>query len=80
MCNDTSLDNGADLAKFERYFKENVSETDFSKMMDTPGSDESSVVFAFFDAWGLALRGGLGLVAAVESGGFVRSDGVDGFF
>ena len=59
MCNDTSLDNGADLAKFERYFKENVSETDFSKMMDTPGSDESSVVFAFFDAWGLALRGGL---------------------
>ena len=52
ICNDTSLESGADLAKFDRYFKEKVRETDFSRIMDTPGSEESSVVLYFLEVWG----------------------------
>jgi hypothetical protein len=52
ICNDTSLESGADLAKFDRYFKEKVRETDFSRIMETPGSEESSVVLDFLEVWG----------------------------
>ncbi len=45
----TSLANGADLAKLDRYFREKVSETCFSRMIETPGSVSSVVVLAFFD-------------------------------
>lgn len=46
MCKLTSLAKGADFAKLDRYLREKVSVTCFSRMMDTPGS-ESSVVVAF---------------------------------
>lgn len=45
----TSLARGADLAKFDKYFREKVRETCFSRMMDTPGSESSVVVLAFLD-------------------------------
>ena len=51
ICNDTSLESGADLAKLLRYFKEKVRETDFSRIMDTPGSEESSVVLDFLEVY-----------------------------
>lgn len=51
MCNETSLASGADLAKLDRYFREKVSVTCFSRMMDTPGSESSDVVLAFLDDW-----------------------------
>jgi hypothetical protein len=54
ICNDTSLESGADFAKFDRYFKEKVRETDFSRIMETPGSEESSVVLDFLEVWVLA--------------------------
>ena len=57
ICNETSLESGADLAKFDRYFKEKVRETDFSRIMETPGSDESSVVLDFLEVWVLATSG-----------------------
>lgn len=50
MCNETSLARGADLAKLDKYLRENVSVTCFSRMMDTPGSESSFVDFAFLDA------------------------------
>jgi len=51
ICNDTSLESGADLAKLLRYFKEKVRETDFSRIMETPGSEESSVVLDFLEVY-----------------------------
>lgn len=55
MCSETSRAKGADLAKFDRYLRENVSVTCFSRMMETPGS-ESSLVFAFLLAWSSQLE------------------------
>lgn len=45
----TSLANGADLAKFDKYFKEKVRETCFSRIIETPGSESSVVVLAFLE-------------------------------
>lgn len=47
MFSETSLARGADLAKFDKYFKEKVRETCFSRMIDTPGSSSDPVVLAF---------------------------------
>lgn len=43
----TSLANGADLAKLDRYLSENVRDTCFSRMIETPGSESSVVALAF---------------------------------
>ena len=48
MFRDTSLASGADLAKLDRYFREKVRATCFSRMIVTPGSS-SVLAFAFFD-------------------------------
>lgn len=48
MLSETSRARGADLAKFERYFRENVSETCFSRMIVTPGSSDSATALTFF--------------------------------
>jgi hypothetical protein len=79
MCNDTSRESGADLAKFDKYLRENVRETDFSRIIDTPGSDESSVVLAFLLVCNMGqLRAHLiddrevGRVASLPGGGGLR--------
>ena len=72
ICNDTSLESGADLAKFDRYFKEKVRETDFSRIIETPGSEESSVVLDFLEVWNQRVPSTEG--ARDESGSKERSE------
>ena len=67
MCKETSLASGADFAKLDRYLRENVSVTCFSRMMDTPGSLSSFVALAFLDAWGQCQPGLVSVCQCVYS-------------
>lgn len=48
MLSETSFASGADLAKLDKYLREKVRETCFSKMIDTPGSSSPADALAFF--------------------------------
>jgi hypothetical protein len=47
MLRETSRARGADLAKLERYFREKVRDTCFSRMMETPTSSSEETALDF---------------------------------
>lgn len=49
MLRETSLASGADLAKLDKYLSEKVSDTCFSRMIDTPGSSSLATALAFLE-------------------------------
>lgn len=51
MLRETSRARGADLAKLERYFREKVRETCFSRMMETPTSSSEETALDFLAVW-----------------------------
>jgi hypothetical protein len=51
MLSETSRARGADLAKLDRYLRENVRETCFSRMMETPTSSSDWTALDFFVDW-----------------------------